>query len=192
MITYRLAANVEGATDPRATNARAFVVDATGKVVGMELRWQSRPETAWELVQAVLIDEYQAMGNTVATYSAINEQGLETPVNCYPYWPDAEPGANRALPGNPNRQHTITSKFPADGRVGPLGLYIGKDNGVIDSDTLYGLGLPDGHHVCFLMAWRKRGSTPGGGGEPVPSGDNSEIVTALREIRDVLKTGLRV
>lgn len=191
---YRLAANVAAAaTDPRAANARAFVLDANGKVVGVELEWVSRPETPWELVQAVLLDEYQAMGNTVATYSAIDERGLETPVNCFLTWPYPNM-SKRILPGNPNRQHTITSTYPTDGRIGPLGLYIGDGAGNVQSDIIWGLGLPDNRHVCFFLTWRKRGSvvvTPPDDGED-PGGDDGSSVALLGEIRDLIKAGFRL
>lgn len=188
---YRLAADVAADTDPRAANAREFARDANGKVVGMNLPWMARPETPWELVQAVLLDENQALGNHVATCSAL-DNGMETPVYFWLTWPYPEM-TQRGLPGNPNRQHEITSKFAAD-KIGPLGIYIGDAAGNVQSDVIWGLGLPNGAHVCFFLTWRKRGAVapPDDGSDSGDGADAGASVMLLREIRDLVKAGFRL
>ena len=75
---YRLANVVAVQTDPRAANCRAFAVDSAGMVVGVYLEVVYIPSSRYELVRAELIDEAHAGGNTVATCTVLDKNGIQT------------------------------------------------------------------------------------------------------------------
>jgi len=139
--------------DPRTTNCRGFALDAQGRVIGVELQVDVRPLTRYELLRVELLDEITAQGNTVATCVVLDRDGIAIgqPVSLAWPWPDL---TDYALPGNPNNQHMITNGYspPASG---PLALCL-RENGVIISDVVGGLGLPFNRHVSYRATWRER------------------------------------
>lgn len=173
--------------DPRTANARAYQLDAAGRVVGVELVYDERPSTDYQLVQARLIDEASAGGNTVAKFAVVDCLGTPISENVYLAWPWPSMNHGASLPGNQNSEHMITSPYtPPD--IGPLAVYVGDSAGRINSDVIGGLGLPNKRHVSYYLAFRKRCSTsptptpiPGG------SGDMSETNDLLRQVLSALQ-----
>lgn len=192
--------------DPRTPNARAFHVDASGRVDGVELVYVERPDTAYQLVQARLIDEASAGGNTVAKFAVIDCNGVPISANVYLAWPFPNL-TQQALPGNQNQEHMIASGYnPPD--VGPLAIFVGDEQGRINSDVIGGLGLPFKRHVSYYLAFKRRcaqvvatltptpqpSATPGPSATPTPrptpgqgTGDLSETNGLLQKILAVLR-----
>jgi hypothetical protein len=158
LLVYLVPGVVFGQTaDPRADNARAFHIDASGKVDGVELVYVERPESTYQLVQARLIDEASAGGNTVAKFVVVDCFGTPISENVWLAWPWPTLDGGRLLPGNQNSEHMIVNKYDgAQGEIGPLAIYVGDGAGRIISDEIGGLGLPNGRHVSFYLAFRKR------------------------------------
>lgn len=190
-------------TDPRAENARAFAVAAAGRVVGVELQVEARPWTSYELVQARLIDENAAGGNTVASYVVVDCFGTPISENVYLAWPWPTLDGGKLLPGNQNAQHMVTNGYSPPA-LGPLAVYVGDAQGRINSDVVGGLGLPFKRHVSFFLAFKRRcgqifatatpmpqpSGTPQPTVTPAPSGgavDLSETNGLLRQILAALE-----
>lgn len=183
--------------DPRAENARRFATDG-GKVTGVELAYIPVAGSKWELVQAALIDEVAAQGNTIARVIVKDRNGIDTQVLCYLAWPWGGwqgPGGmqNRLLPGSANYpyEHVITNTYSPP-EQGPLAIYIGDAQGNAISDVIGGLGLPHGHHVSFHLVFRERGASGGDdsggdpGGDPGGGGDAGAEGARLERIEQKL------
>ncbi len=155
-------------SDPRDENCKRFS-ESGGLVTGIHLTHVSKPETKYELIQATLIDELAAQGNTVASVFVKDKNGNDVlSTNCWLTWPwkgDIALFEDRGRPGNPNYpfQHMIMNAFNPS-QQGPLAIYIGDAHGTINSDVIGGLGLPGGHHVCFQFTFRERTADSGSGG----------------------------
>lgn len=146
-------------TDPRAENCRSYKLDAGGKVVGVNLVYQPIPSAKYELIQAKLIDEYEAGETLVATCSVLTKDGIVTAEKVWLAWAWPELVDGFGLPGNPNGQHIISNGYrAADGVIGPLALYPGDAQHNPIGDVIGGIGLPDNRHVCYLFTWRERGA----------------------------------
>ena len=169
-------------SDPRADNCRAFATDAGGKVTGVALQVDVRPATRYALVRVELIDEVAAQGNTVATCVVLDRGGLMIgqPVSLAWPWPGL---TDYALPGNPNNQHMITNGY-APPAVGPLALGI-REQGVIISDVVGGLGLPFNRHVSYRATWRERDPDA-----PEPGGDDGDDGAFDDPLCELLAQGL--
>ena len=167
--------------DPRAENCRGLAVDANGLVSGVELQFETRPETAYELLRAELIGEEAAKGQTVATCVVLDENGVQTAESVVLAWPWPVLGNTGGM-GNQNGQHMITNGYtPPD--IGPLALYVaGAQPGIVNSDIIGGLGLPSNRHVSFRVTWRKRGAPNTGGGDS-GSTDLTPVLEALDDLQ---------
>ncbi len=167
--------------DPRADNCRAFRVDAGGKVTGVELVYVPNPSTPYELVRAELIDEAAAGGNTVASCTVLDKDGIQTGEKVWLAWVFPGMGDGKLLPGNPDGRHMITNGYNARESHGPLGLYVGDAAGNVISDVIGGLGLPDNRHVCYRFTWKARDGA-GPGTDPEPGGGSELLEMVWRAV----------
>lgn len=141
--------------NPLAENCRAFKTDASGKVIGIKLGITPVANSRYEVYSVRLRDEYEAQGNTVARCRVLDKNNVDTGVAVRMAWPGQGPQFQEsALPGNPSNEHFISNKFNPDHGVGPLALFVGQHNQP-QSDIVYGLGLPAGHHVSFDITFRE-------------------------------------
>ena len=141
--------------DPRSENAKRFMVDSNGLVVGVELEYQEIPSSMYQLIRAEVIDEKTSAGNTVANFYVADEKGFpvsENVVLAWP-WPNIEKSQGT---GNPDKKHMITNGFDPMKTKGPLALYPVDGNGNVIGDKIGGLGLPYNRHICFNLVWQKR------------------------------------
>ena len=148
------------ANDPRASNCKAFHLDANNKVDGIELVYQAAPAARYACISAQLITEAQAQNNTVVTVEVFDVNGIKQPsANALMIWPYGGPMAEDAPvgAGNPSNQFTTTSVYhpPA---IGPLGFMVGDASGSPISDVIWGYGLPDARHICGYVAFKERGA----------------------------------
>ncbi len=192
------------APDPRTDNAKAFHVNSNSQVDGIELVYQERPWTAYQLVQARLVDEASSGGNTVAKYVVVDCYGTPISENVYLAWAWPELIGGSTLPGNQNSEHMIVNGFSPPA-IGPLAIYVGDSKGAVISDVIGGLGLPFKRHVSFYLAFRKRCAvqptvtptptspyvtptpTPVATVAPTPASDMKETNDLLRQVLDVLR-----
>ena len=144
-------------TDPRAANCRAFHLDASGKVDGIELVYQPVPSARYACISAQLIDEAAAQGNTVVTVRIYDKNGIETAERALMEWPYGGPPAEDSPvgPGNTDNRFTTTSKYTPP-TIGPLGFMVGDANKQPISDHIWGYGLPGGRHISGLVAFKER------------------------------------
>lgn len=149
--------------DPRAENCRRFA-DANGKVVGVELEYLAVPSAKYELVKVSLVDEEAAQGQTIASVSVLDRDGLAAQERCYLAWPWSgwqfpAKFENTLLPGSANvpYQHVITNGYIPPAK-GPLAIFIGDHDRNVQSDVITGLGLPANRHICFQLVFRERGT----------------------------------
>jgi hypothetical protein len=169
-------------TDPRAANCKAYHVNTSGLVDGVELQYAVLPSAPYELVRVELIDEPTngVGGPTVAFFEVLTKDGIKTAervVLAYP-WPDC---TNRMMPGTPG-EHMITNGYnPPD--IGPLALYPVDASGRTIGDLIGGLGLPYKHHVSYRLTWKERGTTPTPPPTPDPgTGDNADVLAKLESL----------
>lgn len=178
-------------TDPRALNCRGLTQNPQGQITGVELRVVPRPNTCYELIRVELIDEPSAQGNTVATCAVLTTEGIQIaqPVSLAWPFPDL---TEFALPGNPNNQHMITNGY-APPNLGPLALCI-RENNIIISDIVGGLGLPWNRHVSYRATFQERlpDSPPDNDDDPdIPDTDTMDLwqreVAAVEDIAHSLR-----
>lgn len=139
-------------------NCKGFQLDANGKVVGVQLGIYAVTGSRYEVYSVRLRNEYEAQGNTVARCQVLDKVGVNTGRSVRMAWPwnGGTSFDGSALPGNPSNEHFVSNKFfPPN--LGPLCLYVGAHN-VPESDIVFGLGLPLGHHVSFDVVFRERGA----------------------------------
>lgn len=154
--------------DPRSARAKAFN-NGSGKIDGMKLVYHQMPGTRFQLVDFDLFTEDESKGGTntvVHVYKWANVGGQEVlipaRVRCYLAWPigsDGNPDGfeEKLVPGNVSEpyDHVTQSTFTPP-KVGPLAIFIGNDQGEIDSDIGGGIGLPNNRHVCFHLVFVER------------------------------------
>ena len=127
-------------------------------MIGVQLGILPVAGSRYEVYGVRLRDEYEAQGNTVARCQVLDRNGISTGLAVRMAWPwnGGTHFEASTLPGNPSNEHFIPNKyFPPN--LGPLCLYVGAHN-LPDSDIVYGLGLPAGHHVSFDIIFRERGA----------------------------------
>ena len=156
-----------GPNDPRQANARAHGTDASGLVTAVWLTVHTKPSTRYRCVNAYLIDEHQAKGQTVILIAVKRKDGtvanervlLATGYNGNPDKFDdlLEPG-NAFVPVQHIMADAHTGKgcsfFPPD--LGPLAIFVAGANDRVDSDVVGNLGLPGSHHVSFMIEYQER------------------------------------
>lgn len=141
-----------------AANCQGFKLDSSGKVVGVQLGVYAVAGSRYEVYSVRLRDEYEAQGNTVARCQVLDRNGISTGQSVRMAWPwnGGTSFGDSALPGNPSNEHFVSNKYwPPN--VGPLCLYVGMHN-LPESDIVFGLGLPMGHHVSYDIVFRERGA----------------------------------
>lgn len=160
--------------DARSENAKKFALDATGKVIGIELGITTVPNAKYEVYSVSLINEYDANGQTIASCKVIDKNGIETGEQVRLAWAGKNiPFQDSALSGSGNNVHVISNGFTPP-NLGPLALHVGGFNAPT-SDIIYGFGLPFKHHVSFNVIFREKGSIP------APNTDLEKRVIALEK-----------
>ena len=141
-----------------AANCQGFKLDGAGKVVGVQLGIYAVAGSRFEVYSVRLRDEYEAQGNTVARCQVLDRNGISTGQSVRMAWPwnGGTSFEGSALPGNPSNEHFVSNKYwPPN--LGPLCLYVGMHN-LPESDIVFGVGLPMGHHVSYDIVFRERGA----------------------------------
>jgi len=141
-------------------NTQNFMLDNSGKVIGIDLAVIPIPGSTYECVGVRLVPETEAQGQNIATIMVLDEDNTPKSAPVYLGWPfdGTTRLTNRSLPGNQNypAQHVISNSFDPKSMRGPLAVYVGGADGNIVSDVVGGLGLPYGHHISFHVTFRER------------------------------------
>lgn len=140
----------------------AFEKDDDGLVTGVELTVLPMLPGKYACKSVSLVDERSAGGNTNAKIMILDKAGapvFEKVYLAFPWDGESTTFANKALPGNTNYpvDHTIINEYWPPQR-GPLALFVGDDQGNINSDVVAGLGLPQRRHVCYNVVYQERGT----------------------------------
>jgi hypothetical protein len=179
-------------SDPRASNCRAFHINADGKVDGIALVYQPVPSARYACVKAELIDEAQAQGNTVVTVSIMDENGILTAERALMVWPYGEPLAEDAPagPGNTDNRFSIAGGKYTPPAIGPLGFIVGDAADKAISDYIWGYGLPGNRHVSGRVTFKERSAVPPV--EPPITPPDSLTDALVEQIRNLAANSLTV
>ena len=165
-LSRRLAAHIKAGvppevppmTDPRAANCKRFHMDASNKVDGIELVYESRPDSPYQCVTAQLVTEADAQNNTVVTVEVFDSPGIRAAIQPKMIWPYGGPPAadSPAGPGNPKNEFNIGGGPYSPPTIGPLGFAVFDSTGKEVGDRMWGYGLPYNRHVGGYVAFMKR------------------------------------
>lgn len=156
--------------------------ELNGKVVGIKLMVVLTPNQLYKVETLTLIDENTALGKTVCTFF-VEEQKHK----CFLGFPFASDGnfKNRLPVGGSNNEHVITNGFnPSNGNFGPLSIYVGDERGNCISEIVTGLGLPNNHHVSFVVGFKKINSTT----TETPSDLTTRVLRLEKQMQVLIKT----
>lgn len=143
--------------DPRAENCKSFVMDASGKVTGVQLGVTPVVNAKYEVYSLRLIPEAEAGGNTVATCTVLDSRGVSTGEQVRLTWTGSSvPFVDSGLAGNGQNVHVIVNGYSPPA-LGPLALHTGGFNQPT-SDIAFGFGLPFNRHISFVVIFIEKGA----------------------------------
>ena len=144
---------------PLSDNCQAYRLDASGKVVGVNLDAYANPKTKYKLHSVALRDEYAAQGQTIARVTVLGQDKVQTQAKVALLWPYE--GHLQEFPYSAVKdvftpmEHMVMNGY-APPNPGPLAIAVMGDDGKVDSDVIAGLGLPFGHHVSYEIVFIER------------------------------------
>lgn len=155
------------ADDPRQQNARTHgLVD--GKVTAVWLTVHTKPETKYKCVNAMVINEENAKGQTTIFVSVKNKNGTyanDQVIMATGYQGQSDKFDDYLTPGNSFRpvQHILADSHNGSGctfippALGGIAIFVaGSDIKQINSDVVGNLGLPYAHHVSYMLEFVER------------------------------------
>lgn len=158
--------------------------EQNGKVAGIKLEIYKVPNQQYYVDTLSLIDENTARGKTIATFY-VEGQGHKCFLG-YPFTFDGK-FQNKLSVGGTNNEHIISNGFSPNIDIGPLSIYVGDERGNCISEIVRGLGLPNRHHVSFVVGYKKVSSIPiTPPDKPVETGDLQDRVTRLEKQMNIL------
>ncbi|HPC92904.1 MAG TPA: hypothetical protein P5317_11630 [Myxococcota bacterium] len=154
------------ANDPRQPNARNHINEG-GKVMGMWLTVHVKPETKYRCVNAYVIDEVQAKGQTVIFVDVRRKDGTvanEVVLMATGYKGQDWPFDELLEPGQAFRpvQHIMADEHTGKGcsfnppDLGPLAVFVAGPDRKPISDVIGDLGLPGSHHISVFIELHER------------------------------------
>lgn len=153
-------------------NTKEFRV-TDGYVTGIKLEIITPPSYQYEVDILTLINERDSRGKTIATCYV---DGREH--RCYLGYPLSREGNfQNILNPNDKNEHIITNGFDPLNTLGPLSIFVGDNNKRCISQIITGFGLPLGHHVCFVVGFKKVSVI-----KP-PIEDTEELVTLRNRVK---------
>jgi len=154
-------------SDPRFVNAREFLADSWGRVIGVMLTVIPVTGARYEVDQVRLIDEVEAAGRHVVQVEVLDRDGMRVcghrAILVWPWHPcdmDLVEGLDqvrwplaRCSPYELPLDHMYD---PSMDRQGPVAVQVVDEDGRRISDVVAGLGLPSGRHVSYDIVYRER------------------------------------
>lgn len=124
--------------------------EVNGKVTGIKLQIYQTPNQKYYVDTLALVDENTANGKTICTFFVEGQKH-----KCWLGYPFSGDFVNRLPPGGSKNEHVISNGFnPKDGNFGPLSIYVGDEKGNVISEIVRGFGLPNNHHVSFVVGYK--------------------------------------
>ena len=118
------------------------------------IKYTSTPNAKWSLLSAVYQDETEAQGNHIILFNLQDAQGKPSVgIRCLVDWVGRDPGD---VPTQAVTDNTGTANVPIYANLditkknGPYFAYVESQT---VSDVVLGLGLPEHHHVNFLLTF---------------------------------------
>lgn len=160
-------------------NTKEYKED-NGKVTGVKLEIAAVPNSLYYVETLTLIDEKTALGKTVCTFFVEGQKH-----KCWLGYPFANDGnfQNKLAVGGGNNEHVIVNGFDPKRDIGPLCIYVGDEKGNCISDIVRGLGLPNKHHISFVVGFKKRESIT----QPPSTDLESRVLKLEKQIQSILK-----
>lgn len=145
--------------------------EKNGRVTGVKLEIITPPGYQYVVDTLVLIDENTAMGKTVATCYV---EGSE---KCYLGYPLSNDGNfQNVLNPNHKNEHIISNGYNPQYGLGPLSIFVGDGDRKCISQIVNGFGLPNKHHVSFVVGFKKAGVIQ-------PPNENEEIIILKNRVK---------
>lgn len=139
-----------GAGDPRATTARSHA-SVDGKITCVWTQVHVLPDKPYRCTHVSVIGEASAGGQHVAIVA--QRGGSEQVALFTGYGGDLD--FDSIMVHAPGREIIIDGGFTPP-NLGPLAIALVDENGYLLSDVVASLGLPDNHHVNFVIEFTKR------------------------------------
>lgn len=165
--------------DPRAEALGVYITNGTGPFKIMQVKYQDEQEAQGQhTIWYTVLDEHGApLGNQDVYMDWVGRPPIEDP----PSWALTDGKGSANLPMYANLDTTKKN--------GPYFAYVGatiehNTPHNIQSDIVNGMGLPEHHHVNFLLTFQKNGTPPPP--EPTPPPTGSWVIQSQSDSQIVL------
>lgn len=130
--------------DPRAIALGVYVVD--------------NPVAKWKIVKIDYQDETQAQGRHNIYYLILDKDGHPAPnILAYMDWkgrnPKQDPPTKGITDGNGEVNFGMYANLDTTKKNGAYFSFVGSQ---VNSDVVYGMGLPEHHHVNFVLTFQEQ------------------------------------
>lgn len=129
------------------------------RLAKLGVKYNPNANATWTLASAVFQDETEAQGNHIILFTVQDDQGKpRAGVNCFVDWVGRDPGdvpTKAVTDANGQANVPIYANLDINKLNGPYFAYV--ENQSI-SDVVAGMGLPEHHHVNFLLTFGPKGA----------------------------------
>lgn len=162
-------------------------IDPRAEALG--IRIEDNPDAVYHIVKVEYQDENQSGGQHHIWQHVADENGKPlTGIPTYMDWvgrpPSEDPPTMRATDGTGTANQSMDANLDVHKLNGPYFAYAGDAKIVrnsptaIQSDRVLGMGLPEKHHVNFILWWKKGAVAPPP--PPPPTGDWRTVYQDLK------------
>ena len=127
------------------------------RLTDLGVYWKENPNAHWTLDSAVYQDENEAQGNHIILFTVNGRRGQpRAGVTCVVDWVGRDPGdvpTRVTTDANGQANVPIYANLDLHKKNGPYFAFIDSADA---SDVVGGMGLPEHHHVNFLLTWMPR------------------------------------
>ena len=143
--------------------------------LGVTYHPNSNPNAKWQLNAGLYQDEVEAQGNHIILFTVQDDKGKPLPnVACFVDWVGRDPGdvpTRVVTDSNGQNNVPIYANLDITKKNGPYFAYVENQN---VSDVVSGMGLPEHHHVNFLLTFGPKIVTP----PPTPTLQDAALAAA--------------
>lgn len=127
------------------------------RLTGLGVHDEPNPSGVWELTNAQFEDENEAQGQHHIWFTVLDAQGKPRPgVTCVVDWVGRDPGdppTRRVTDASGKANVDIYANLDVHKLNGPYFAFIDSQS---ESDTIAGMGLPEHHHVNYMLTFAPR------------------------------------
>jgi hypothetical protein len=131
------------------------------RLAKLGVKYAPNPNATWLLASAVFQDENEAQGNHIILFTLQDDQGKpRAGVNCYVDWVGRDPAdvpTKAATDATGQANVPIYANLDITKLNGPYFAYVESQS---LSDVVTGMGLPEHHHVNFLLTFGPKVAAP--------------------------------